>query len=750
MPKLETSLKHQFFTWLSFTAPSFLCYIHPLPTRYGTAMTIPKLQNPAPEWRSFSEHLKGMGAPSQKDLPPPLSQLGRLFNRELSWLQFNDRVLGESSNTRVPPLERLRFAAIVSSNLDEFFMVRVADVIRRSKQQRTHSHLANFSAQRLLAQIRDHVLRQKSEQAGVLRDLFKIMANEGILIYSEFPENPELDKEIRQKLPDLKFIIRRNTEPLPPLLSDRLHVFVRFANSNAIIAIEERSARMIQLNPMGSTLRYALVERWLAARAAQLFPNQKVIEAFPFKIIRDADLRYRPDDDDSIEEQIIEAVQGRGRARVVRLEVDAPTYSEGALFLASSLRLDSATLYRFDLPLDLRALARLYNLESHGALRYAPITPQIPPLIAQKNIFDAIRARDVLLHHPYDSFDVIVQFLQAAASDANVTHITHTMYRTSKESPIMEALKEGVRRGKKVTAYIEIKARFDELNNVRWADELRKAGVKVIRPLAGYKVHCKMTQVLRQENGSEASYLHLGTGNYHPGTARQYTDLGLLTRDPILGQEIKSYFQGMAARQTKMNFKEVLAAPGSLQQGFVKLIKAETDIQRQGGKGHIIAKMNSLVDPDVIEALYEASSAGVKIELLVRGICCLRPGVKGMSENIKVISIVDRFLEHSRVFYFRADGAKKIYLSSADWMPRNFYARYEVAFPIKDPILKKYIRDVILANSLADNDRAWALKPDGSYERITPSSSSKVVRSQFLFEELARNRYKGTILAGRP
>ncbi len=713
-------------------------------------MTTPKPENPNQIWRPFSEHLKANGAPQKENLPAPLHKPGRRFNRELSWLSFNDRVLSEAANPTVPPLERLRFAAIVSSNLDEFFMVRVAEVVRRSHQQRSHSHVDNFSAQRLLSQIRNHVLNQKARQAVVLKDLFTVLAKEGITIHSEFPEDPALDAEIQKNLPDLKFVIRRNSEPLPPLLSDRLHVFVRFPDSNAIIALDDRSARLLQLSGANEPLRYALLERWIAARARQLFPNHEVIEAFPFKIIRDADLRYRPDDEDSLEEQIVEAVQGRGRARVVRLEVDAPHYSEGALFLASSLRLDSASLYRFDLPLDLRTLARLYNIESLAHLRYPPIKPEIPPMFQKQQMFEAIRARDILLHHPYDSFDTIVQFLQTAAKDPHVTHIAQTMYRTSAESPIMEALKEGAKNGKKVTAYIEIKARFDELNNVKWAEELRKAGVKVIRALTGYKVHCKLTQVWRQEKGMDVSYLHLGTGNYHPGTARQYTDLGLLTCDAELGKEIRTMFQAMAAHQTKIDLKEIMAAPDQLQPRFLKLIREETEIQKRGGKGHIIAKMNSLVDPAVIEALYQASMAGVKVELLVRGICCLRPGVKELSENIKVISVVDRFLEHSRVYYFRADGAKKIFLSSADWMPRNFYARYEVAFPVKDPVLKKYIREVVLANSLADNERAWTLKPDGTYERITPSANAKVIRSQFLFEELARNRYKGTILAGRP
>ncbi len=651
----------------------------------------------------------------------------------------------------MPALERLRFAAIVSSNLDEFFMVRVAEVARMAKLRHGRGSETNVPPQRVLTQIRDQVLRQKSRQAEIMRDLFAVLAQEGLQIYSEFPENDELDKEIRAALPPLKFMIRRHTEPLPWLSSDRLYVFVRFPDATAIVTFDERGSRLAPLASQGFMLRYALLERWIAARARQFFPDREVIEAFPFKIIRDADLRYRPDDDDEdLEEQIVMAVHGRTRARVVRLEVDAPHYSEGALFLASSLRLDSASLYRFNMPLDLRTLATLYNLDSFQRLRYPPIQPEIPPLLVGVNIFDAIRAQDVLLHHPYDSFDVIVGFLQAASNDPAVTHIRHTLYRTSRESPIVEALKESAKRGKKVTVYIEIKARFDELNNVRLAEELRKAGAKVARPLAGYKVHCKLTQVLRKENDKTVSYLHLGTGNYHPGTAKQYTDIGLLTADQSLGQEISVYFQGMANRQTHIDLDEIMAAPTNLEPGFLKLIREETEVQRRGGKGHIIAKMNSLVDPGIIEALYNASNAGVKIELLVRGICCLRPGVKNMSENIKVISVVDRFLEHSRVYYFRADGAKKVFLSSADWMPRNLYARYELAFPIKDPILKKYLRDVVLATSLADNERAWLLKPDGTYSRVERSPNAKRVRSQFSFEEMAKNRYKGTILDERP
>ncbi len=697
---------------------------------------------------SLHRDLTGRSAKTKGETTPPVAG-DRFFNRDLSWLHFNDRVLSEAADPSVPLLERLRFATIVSSNLDEFFMVRVAELVRKAKRHRAVRSAVFSLTSRVLPQIRSHVLQQKATQASVVRGLFTALAKEGILIYSDFEEDPDLDREIKARMPELKFIIRRAHEPPPPLLSDRIHVFIRFPEEYAIVSIERRRLRLLRLPTVGRTYRFVLLERWLTARAAQLFPNREVLEAFPFKLIRDADLRYRPDEEETLEVQIVEAVQRRSRAKIVRLEVDAPSYSEGALSLATSLGLDSAALYRFNLPLDLRTLAILYNAKGFGRLRYPPVRPEVPVVLRSKNTFNAVRARDVLLHHPYDSFDVIVRFLRQAARDPNVVRITHTMYRTSQESPIMEALKHASRMGKKVTVYIEIKARFDELNNVWWANELRKAGVKVVRPLGGYKVHCKLTQVIRREHGKDVSYLHLGTGNYHPGTARQYTDLGLLTADPQLGTEISSYFSSLTRHSKPARCRELMVAPRDLHTQYLQLIKEETAIQRRGGKGHIIAKMNSLVDPDIINALYAASRAGVKIELLVRGICCLRPGVKNLSENIRVISVIDRFLEHSRIYYFRANGSKKVYLASADWMPRNFYLRYEVAFPVKDPVLKKYIREVVLANGLGNNVKGWVLKSDGTYERVHPPAGGKAVRSQFLFEALARSRYRGTILAAR-
>jgi polyphosphate kinase len=674
----------------------------------------------------------------------------RFFNRDLSWLAFNDRVLSEAATASVPPLERLRFTTIVSSNLDEFYMVRVAEIAKMARTAAARRFPDGLTTRQVLAQIREHALRQKSRQATVLLDVLEALRVEGIEILTDFTTGRRPDREMQARLPRLRTVLRRFPEPLPPLLSSRIHVFVRFPREYAVITVEEREARLIALAGRGRRARrFALLERWLADRADGLFPDREVIEAFPFKIIRDADLRYRPDYEESLEDQIFEAVQRRVRAKVVRLEVDSPTYSEGALFLATSLGLDSAALYRFDLPLDLRTLARI-EPPRPGSLRYPPIEPRVPgPFRKPRSAFAIVRKHDILLHHPYDSFDIVVKFLQGAARDPQVKRIFHTLYRTSQDSPVMEALMEAAKNGKKVVAYVEIKARFDELNNLRWAEELRKAGVRVVRHLRRFKVHSKVTQVIREENGVEVSYLHLGTGNYHPITAKQYTDLGLLTCDETLGREVSDYFAALSRGRRPGRFKELLVAPVNLHSSMLALIREETRLQKSGVRGHVIAKMNALVDPVLIEALYEASNAGVKVDLLVRGICCLRPGIQGLSENIRVVSIVDRFLEHSRIYYFRAGGARKLYLSSADWMPRNFYSRYEIAFPVKDAQLKRYVHDTILGKGLADNQKAWLLKPDGSYVRVVAGPGTAPVRSQTFFEALARSDYRDTALEQR-
>ncbi len=703
---------------------------------------------PLSKWVPLSEYLRQITEqkdPSKSETPLPAV---KFFNRELSWLAFNDRVLAEAEDPSVPPLERLHFAVIVSMNLDEFFMVRVAEVRRAQKRWKNHRSVDPNDPGRVLAQIRAHVLRQKERQAKAFEDITRVLSDEGIHVLSDFSEfRNEQDQEIIRKLPEINLIVRKLSEPLPALDGDLIHCFVRFREEFAVISIADRPNRLLSVSSSTRSARYVLLERWLCARAPHFFQGREVLEAFPFKIIRDADLFLRVDDPDTFEEQIVRAVGRRSKARLVRLEVDAPAYTEGVMLLGTMLGLDSASLYRFNLPLDLRTILPIYRNHRDGKLSYKPVEPVVPACVQkQKALFEAIRKKDILLHHPYDSFDVIVDFLKQAARDEDVTQIYHTLYRTSKESPIMEALVQAAKSGKKVTVYVEIKARFDELNNVRWATALRAAGAKVIRPMKDLKVHSKLTQVVRTENGQDIYYTHLGTGNYHPGTARHYTDLGLLTADEGIGREAARYFEMISGVKNSGAFTQLLVAPKNLDQEFLKMIRAETQNQKNGVKGRIKAKMNSLVDPNVIEALYAASQAGVKIDLMVRGICCLKPGVKGLSETIRVTSVVDRFLEHSRIYYFRAGGEKKVFLSSADWMPRNFNNRFEIAFPVKDPKLKQFVLDVILRTSLSDNQKAWILHSDGNYHRPRRQESTKALRSQFVFEELAAKGYAGTVL----
>lgn len=694
--------------------------------------------------------LVGDGAPSAPGAAPFMGEADTLFNRELSWLEFNERVLSEAADTSIPALERLRFCTIVSSNLDEFFMIRVAGLSRVARRTPGRRSPDGMTAAQVYAQVREHVVRQKSRQADILPDILNELRYAGIRIDTDFLRTTTLDRTILQNLPGLGVTLRRSNQPLPHLASDQIHVFVSFPGEYAVVTIHDRQTRLLRIPSKGAGMHFVLLERWLADRAAKLFAGREILEAFPFKVIREADLRYRPDDEGQIEEQIREAVGQRTRARVVRLEVDAATYSEGALFLATALGLDSASLYRFDLPLDLRTLMAIYQVKNRPKLKYAPIEPRIPQSFRRRDrIFGVLKKKDFLVHHPYDSFETVLNFITGAAEDARVTRIYHTLYRTSLNSPVMEALKLAARNGKQVTAYVEIKARFDELNNLRWAQDLRRAGVRVIRPFGNWKVHSKATQVFRREGSEEVSYLHLGTGNYHPTTALQYTDLGLLTRDQDLGREVARFFDALIRHRRPKNFRELLVAPVNMHRQTVALIRQETALVRQGVRGHIIAKMNSLVDKEIISALYDASRAGVRVDLVVRGICCLRPQIRGLSENIRVLSIIDRFLEHSRAYYFRAGGMGKVFLSSADWMPRNFYTRLELGFPVKDVALKRYVREVVLGNALNDNVKAWHLRPDGSYHKPRLPPETRRLRSQFVLESLAQNHYKDTILASR-
>ena len=534
-------------------------------------------------WASLQRDARLLNEPENKRVS---FLIGRFLNRDLNWLKFNDSVLEEAADPSVPLLERLDFCGIFSSNLDEFFMVRMALISRLARRYKRFNFPDGLNARRLLELIREHVLRQKARQAETLDNVLAGLSEKGVTVKYRFESDTSWDEIIRKNLPEIEFSIRRSDESLPPLDESGIYVFVRFLREIAILKMKGRSKRLMQLPSQKGEHRFVLMDRWLAARAHEFFPNRKVVESFCFKLLRDADLRYQSeDDDDDLEEQVVKAVQRRTRARIVRLEVDSSSYSEGAIYLSSKLGLDSSAIYRFDLPLDLRTLGRIKALVPNEELRYPSVQPRMPELFRENpDIFNLITQRDFLLHHPYDSFDAVIKFIRQAATDADVTEIYHMLYRTSRVSPVMEALREAAKRGKKVTVYVEIKARFDEMNNVRWAADLRKAGVRVVRPFSGFKVHSKVTQVIRKEQGQPVSYLHLGTGNYNEETARQYTDLGLLTKDPVLGEECRMYFRMLTHADQPFDFKEMMVAPDNLKKRILGLIQGEINVQKHGGR----------------------------------------------------------------------------------------------------------------------------------------------------------------------
>ncbi|MCX7958507.1 MAG: polyphosphate kinase 1 [Deltaproteobacteria bacterium] len=677
-------------------------------------------------------------------------QIKLLFNRDLSWLSFNNRVLDEAADESVPLLERLRFLTIVSSNLDEFFKVRFAELSKLFRKYPTKRLNDGYPVSRVIFQVREEVVRQKNRQAEIFNIVMNILRTEGIMVHYEAGTiNNEINEQVKAQLPNLNIVTRKLNEPMPELKSETIYIYVRFVDEYAIIGFDATDKRLIKVNDSRYKMSFVLLDRWIVEHINGFFPERNIIEAFPFKIIREHDLPYEFDDDAM--EGYTEKKSRSGRLpRVVRLEVDAPIYPEGAIFISSLLRIDSVSIYRFSIPLNLKSFNSILNYEGFDNLKYPKITPAVPvPFKKPGKMIDIIKKHDVLLHHPYDSFDIVVNFIKEASIDPEVTDIFHVIYRAGEKSELLEYLKQAASSGKNVSVYVEIKARFDEKTNLKWIKELKSAKVKVIPPLRDKKVHSKVTQVVKSENGKTFYYTHLGTGNYHPATTRLYTDLGLLTSNQEIGEEVHIYFRRLALGRQVPYFRHLLVAPANLRTGILRLIRNEINSHIKYGNGLIIAKMNSLVDPDTINALYNASMSGVKIFLIVRGICCLKPNIKGISENIRVTSIIDRFLEHSRIFYFYANGEEQIYLSSADWMPRNFYNRFEIAFPVLDPLLKRYVRDVILETALSDNVKARLLQPDGSYIRIKPKESEKIIRSQFQFVSLAESSYKGTILEKR-
>ncbi|HEV7365533.1 MAG TPA: polyphosphate kinase 1 [Gemmatimonadales bacterium] len=703
------------------------------------------------------ETARSGGRLSRKPRPKNLTQFSaeHYLNRELSWLEFNARVLEEAADPTNPWLERVKFLAIVSSNLDEFFEVRVAGL-----QQQLYAGLEpqDFAADGLapavqLTEISDRVHRLVGEQYRLLhQELISGLKENGI----QWVRLEELSRPERAYVDSL---FAHNIYPvLTPLAIDPGHPFPHVHNKSLNIAllIEGEHANQLQelfavvqvpavldrvvlLPGPAESVRFVLLEDVIAAHLGTLFGGFRVLRHTVFRVTRNTDLTIDEDDAEDLLQTIEETLRQRMRGDAVRLEIAEAADEQFVQLLVNALDLDARDVYRVAGPVDLTVCAALHRLEGFSALKDEPLVPRVPPAFSSAgDVFDLIRGQDVLVHHPYESFGCVVDFIERAADDPQVLAIKQTLYRTSGASPIIRALERAAHNGKQVTALVELRARFDEQNNIVWARSLERAGVHVVYGVVGLKTHCKASLVVRHEADGIRRYVHLSTGNYNPTTARIYTDLGLFTANPDFGEDVSELFNLLTGYSQGRRWRKLMVAPLGLREQVVELIDREGRNAQAGRPSRIIVKMNALVEPTVIDALYRASSAGVSIELVIRGTCCLRPGIAGLSETIRVTSVVDKFLEHSRVFYFENGGDPEVLLGSADWMPRNFFRRIEVMFPVEDSRLKSRLTGEIFQIVLSDNVKARQLNSDGTYSRLVPAEDEIRVRSQTIFQTLAR------------
>lgn len=658
-----------------------------------------------------------------------LSDAG-LLNRELSWIEFNRRVLDEALDPSLPLLERLKFLAIFSTNLDEFFMVRVSGLqeqLEANPMMLSPDGFTPASQLRLISErlrpLVDLQMRCLSEQ------ILPGLENFGVRILPYGKLTNDQREEMRtfyneRVFPVLTPLSVDPTHPFPYISNVSLNLGTLVIPEDAELAEEPRFARvklppnvprLIPVSDSGYT--FVLLEEVIAAHIETLFPGMRVLECQPFRITRDADIEIEEDEAGDLLKTVEQQLRQRRFGFGVRLEVANGMSPHMVKLLRHSLEMEEQDLYTIDGPIYVPDLMALYKLDL-AELKDVPFNPVTPPaLVTKESIFDVVRHQDVLLHHPYESFAPIVEFLRSAARDPNVLAIKQTLYRVGTASPIVEALIEAAERGKQVAVLVELKARFDEENNIIWARRLEQAGVHVVYGVLGLKTHAKLALVVRQEKNTLRRYCHLGTGNYNPVTARVYTDLGLLTADPDFGADVSDLFNFLTGFSRQSRYRKLLVAPVSLRKAIVELIRREVENHRKGLPAGITAKFNSLTDTEMIEELYSASREGVPIDMLVRGICCLRPGLEGRSDNIRVGSLVGRFLEHSRVYRFINGGNERIYLGSADLMNRNLDRRVEVLFPIEDEKLKDRLRTEVLDSFFADNVKMRVLESDGSYSR---------------------------------
>ncbi len=674
------------------------------------------------------------------------------LNRELSWIEFNLRVLAQAEDPALPPLERLKFAAITASNADEFFMVRVGGLKQLQRQGEEHPDPAGLTPSRQLAAIAERMHGLVARQhACLLKEIEPLLRKGGVRRLRMDELSAAQLGHVESLFDDFIFPVISPVAVTPgdefPLLSGLgIALHVRLAPEaaggearHALVAVPQGLARFLTL-PGESGFSYILLEEVIRTYVDRLFPGVKVLDCAAFRITRNADMGVREDLAGDLLDQMREVLTERRESDCVRLEIEKRASKEAQAFLRAALRVEDADVYAVPGPLDLAAFFRLASLPGTDALKIEPWAPQpVPEVPPTESMFDVLKRGNLLLLHPYESYDPVLRFLQEAADDPNVLAIKQVLYRVSENSPVVAALMRAAERGKHVTALIELKARFDEARNIDWADALARTGAQVIYGVKGYKTHAKICVVVRREPGGVVRYVHFGTGNYNEKSARLYSDVSFMTCEDDFGADASVFFNTITGYSQMAQFRRIEAAPLGIRPRLLERIEAEAERSRQGEPAAIDAKMNSLADPELIEALYKASQAGVKIRLDVRGICCLRPGVKGLSETIAVSSIVDRYLEHARIIRFHNGGDPKLYISSADWMPRNLDRRIELMVPVEDRAGAEKLEGV-LKTCLADTQQSWRLLPDGGCERRKPDSRHPPLREQEVFQRRAEQR----------
>lgn len=676
-------------------------------------------------------------------------------NRELSWLLFDHRVLSEARDKSIPLFERLKFLSITASNLDEFFMVRVASLKDMVNAGYDKKDIAGMTPVQQLEALSSAIHELVDLQYSTYnRSLYPALVQNGLTVVKTHEqltkeEGAYIDQYFEENVyPVLTPMAVDSSRPFPLIRNKTLNIgaMVRGKGSDkelefATVQVPSVLNRIVELPKRDNMRRVIFLEEIIERNIHKLFLNYDIISAHPFRIMRNADLTIEEDEAADLLKEIEKQIKKRQWGEAIRLEVEAGIDKRLLKFLKKELSIEDENIYTIDGPLDLTVFMKLYGLDGFEHLKEPKHVPQaVPQLPAGCNLFDEIRKGDILLHHPYQTFTPVVDFIRQAAVDPQVLAIKQTLYRVSGNSPIIAALAQAAENGKQVTVLVELKARFDEENNIVWARKLEKAGCHVIYGLVGLKTHSKITLVVRREEEGIRRYVHLGTGNYNDATAKLYTDMGLLTCAESIGEDATAVFNMLSGYSEPLLWNKLSLAPLWLKDKFLYLIKREQKYAQEGHSARIIAKMNSLCDRDIIAALYEASAAGVKIDLIVRGICCLKTGIPGVSENITVRSIVGSFLEHSRIFYFDNDEHPEIYCGSADWMPRNLERRVEILFPVEEPALKEELLH-ILNVQLADTVKASVLQPDGSYAKVS-RRGRKAINAQEQFAKEAKELAK--------